>query len=134
MQRFVVSGTLASLLTGIVFAIWPAAGPWTVEDYQATSREQELTSAELVMLRAHRSDPSPQHTDALVTFPSFHTILAILSAIALWDVRKVRWLALAICMAVCISTVTTGWHYAVDVLAGIAVALIGYRASARLVR
>ena len=133
MQRFIVSGTVASLVTALIFAIWPAIGPWTVEGYQA-SQEQELTSTALLMLRAHHSDHSRPPTDAFVSFPSFHTILAILAAIALWDVRKARWVGLALCIAVCIATVTTGWHYTVDVLAGIAVALTCYRASAWLVR
>ena len=78
MQRFIVSGTVASLLTASIFAIWPAIGPWTVEGYQA-SQEQELTSTALLMLRAHHSDHSRPPTDAFVSFPSFHTILAILS-------------------------------------------------------
>jgi len=133
-HRLIVAGTLAALLTGMLFAIWPAAGPWTVEGYQA-NKEQALVSSELLMLKAHHSRPTSRlQTDAIVSFPSFHTILAILSAIALWEVRRVRWLGLAICVAVSISTVTTGWHYTVDVLGGIVVAFTSYLAAARLVR
>jgi len=89
-QRFIVSGTPASLLTGMIFATWPAAGPWTVEGYQP-SKEQALASSELLMLKAHHSDLSRLQTDAIVSFPSFHTIVAILSATVLWDVRRVIW-------------------------------------------
>jgi hypothetical protein len=63
-----------------------------------------------------------QHT-AIVSFPSFHVILAVLSAVALNGVPRVRRWAWALATLTSISTITTGWHYGVDVLGGLAVSL-----------
>jgi len=40
------------------------------------------------------------------------------------EIRKLRAFSAALCVAICISTVATGWHYVVDVFAGIAVAAV----------
>ncbi len=56
----------------------------------------------------------------LVTFPSFHTVLALLATQALWDTR-LRWIGVAWSAAVIVSTVPIGGHYVVDLVAGFAV-------------
>ena len=56
----------------------------------------------------------------LVTFPSFHTILALLATQALWDTR-LRWAGVAGSAAVIVSTIPIGGHYVIDLLAGFAI-------------
>lgn len=62
------------------------------------------------------------HFEGIVTFPSFHAVLAI---ILMYAVRRVRW-ALAILAplnaVMLAATPTDGGHYFVDVVAGVAVA------------
>ncbi len=71
--------------------------------------------------------PLPSDAKAgVVAFPSFHVILAVLSVIALWNLRWLRWPAFAFGTAICISTMTTGWHYAIDVIGGLAVTYLVY--------
>lgn len=53
----------------------------------------------------------------LVTFPSFHTVLALLAVQALWDTR-LRWLAVGWTATVIVSTVPIGGHYVTDLVAG----------------
>jgi len=67
------------------------------------------------------------HVEPVVTFPSWHSILAVLSAIALLRVPVMRWLGPLWAVSVMISCVSTAWHYPVDVLAGLilAVAMAG---------
>jgi membrane-associated phospholipid phosphatase len=60
----------------------------------------------------------------IVSFPSYHVVLAILSAIALSSVRRLRAPAWILAVLVCVSTVLTGWHYGIDVLGGLLVAMI----------
>lgn len=119
--RFILAGTLAALVTGTIFARFPAAGPWTVEHYQA-SKAQTQVSSQLARLKAHKV-VGRLETGAIVSFPSFHTILAILCAFALWSIRWTRWPGVFVATAVCVSTVTSGWHYGIDVMGGIVVAL-----------
>ncbi len=60
----------------------------------------------------------------LVTFPSFHTVLALLTTQALWDTR-LRWLAVGWAGSVIVSTIPIGGHYVVDLAAGFLVWMIG---------
>lgn len=64
------------------------------------------------------------YRNGLICFPSFHTILAVLSGVALWSLPVVRWLGLLWSSLIVISTVTTGTHYVVDVLSGILVVVV----------
>lgn len=56
----------------------------------------------------------------LVTFPSFHTVLALFATQALWDTRA-RWPGIAWSAAVIMSTIPIGGHYVTDLAAGFAV-------------
>ena len=71
-------------------------------------------------LKSHSRATKPEF-GGIVAFPSFHTILAILSVRALWGIGKLRAIGTALGVAICLSTVATGWHYVIDVLSGIAV-------------
>jgi membrane-associated phospholipid phosphatase len=132
---------VASLFAGAVaiplLAVFPAAGPWSYYGY-APSAEQEGALRTLMTLRSGTPfllDLGNQ--DGLICFPSFHTILALLTAVALWPVRYLRWPAAAVAGLVVLSTMTTGWHYFSDVLGGLvltAVSLAVARAYLRLER
>jgi hypothetical protein len=54
----------------------------------------------------------------------FSTVLAVLAAFALWPIPYVRWLALLVAMFIAISTLTTGWDFGVDTLAGALLTLV----------
>jgi membrane-associated phospholipid phosphatase len=54
----------------------------------------------------------------LVTFPSFHTILAIITAYAVRDVRYLAVPTAALNLLVIVSTLPEGGHYLVDLFAG----------------
>jgi membrane-associated phospholipid phosphatase len=63
------------------------------------------------------------HVEGLVTFPSFHTMLAIITA---WAVRAVRYVATPVAFLnalVILSTLSIGGHYLIDVI--VAAAMTG---------
>ncbi len=73
-RRYVFAVIVGALLTAALFALWPAAGPWTVEGF-APSKDQAEVVAALALLKS--GNPLPQDTkSAVVAFPSFHVVLA----------------------------------------------------------
>jgi membrane-associated phospholipid phosphatase len=129
-RRFVLAVIIAAVVTAALFALWPAAGPWTVEGF-VPSRGQTAVTDDLSLLKSTKPLPA-KAGGAVVAFPSFHVILAVLSVVAMWNVRWARWPAFALGMLICVSTITTGWHYLIDVIGGLAVAYLA-QATANLI-
>lgn len=125
-RRFVLGGMIGLLLTIAGFALLPAVGPWTVEGYRPTIDQRAVEKA-LLAMKAHAIQYPAASATGIVGFPSFHTVLAILSAYAIWPIRSIRWPGTILAVGICVSTLTTGWHYGVDVVAGAAVALVAQR-------
>jgi membrane-associated phospholipid phosphatase len=68
---------------------------------------------------------SPANAKGIITFPSVHAAVALLCAWAAWDLKllaRLFFLVLNILMAV--AAVTHGNHYLVDIIAGLAIAVI----------
>jgi hypothetical protein len=124
-RRYIFAVIIAAVVTATLFAFWPAAGPWTVEGFVPT-RGQAAVTDNLSLLKS--SKPLPAEVGgAVVAFPSFHVVLAVLSIIAMWKVRWARWPALALGTLICVSTITTGWHYLIDLIGGLAVTYVAQR-------
>jgi membrane-associated phospholipid phosphatase len=131
-RRYMLAVLFAAIMTATLFAFWPAAGPWTVEGFAPTHSQSEVLDS-LALLKAGM--PLPANTkSAVVAFPSFHVILAVLSVMALWQVRWARWVAFIFGTAVCASTITTGWHYGIDVLGGLVVTYLAHLAAKSVLR
>lgn len=131
-RRYVLAVLFAAILTAALFALWPAAGPWTVEGF-APSKDQAEVIGALTLLKS--GQPLPEGTkSAVVAFPSFHVVLAVLSVVALWDLRWIRWFAFILGTLICISTITTGWHYGIDVIGGLAVSYLAQEIACALVK
>ena len=64
----------------------------------------------------------PGQDAGIMCFPSFHVIWAVLSVRALWGFRRLRVPVSVLAGLISASTMTTGWHYFVDVLGGLVVA------------
>lgn len=72
--------------------------------------------------------------EGLLTFPSFHTIGALLFIWATWRVPVVRWVSLVLNAALVAATPVIGTHYFIDVAAGFVVAFLAVFAALRLSR
>ncbi len=127
-RRYVLGIVLAAILTAAAFAVWPAAGPWTTEGFRP-SREQAAVTAYLERLKSTAPTTLDMNDAGIVAFPSFHVLLAILTAVALSAIRWLRIPVWALALLVGISTLTTGWHYLVDVVGGIVLAIISLYAA-----
>ena len=114
-ERFLLANTVAFVLSFPIFALLPAVGPWF--GYHFTGSEVQR-NCEAAIVALH-NDIGPAKMAALITFPSFHVIWAVLSACALWSIKPLRIPAAILAFLIVVSTVTTGWHYVADVVAGI---------------
>lgn len=123
--------TLALLACILVSAVFPAAGTYAAASVQGRpTGELETVGAlwHLDALRALRDGSF--HTLALseirglVTFPSFHASLAVLTGWALMPVPVIGPLAVLLNAAIVVAAVGAGGHYLPDVMAGAGLAFV----------
>jgi hypothetical protein len=129
-DQFILANTIAFLISFPLFTLWPAVGPWYGYNFPGNPA-QRACEASIHGLHGGASDAA---IVGIVCFPSFHVIWAVLSAWSLWSIPLLRIPATLVAFLIVISTVTTGWHYVADVLAGFvicAVALLCTKAIAR---
>jgi membrane-associated phospholipid phosphatase len=142
---FIALFTATSLVTVLTASLLPSAGAFVHFDPPAALRHVVGANAgiwHLEHFEALRSGAlraiDPGTIEGLVTFPSFHTALAVITVWALWRTPYLAIPALALNALVIASTVPVGGHYFVDILAGLAVAgaaigtLAWWRSGARL--
>lgn len=120
LREFVLHFILGGLITTVLYFFYPAEGPCAAYGYQPPPDQQRFLD-HFYSLRAG-SFPlvSMSNLEGLITFPSFHTTWALLVAYAF---RHYRWIfppMLLLNLTVVASTVTTGRHYATDVIGGTA--------------
>lgn len=123
-QRALLSGSITGILTIALFSLFPAIGPWVTYGFRP-SNAQLICEKSLLLLKSGKT-MSVSETFAIVSFPSFHVALAVLCALILWNFRPLRIPSTILAVAICISTMTTGWHYVVDVVGGVVVSAIAY--------
>lgn len=122
-RRFVVGVIVAIAIGTALFVFFPAVGPWATEPMTAGNLQLAMGSY-LIHLKSGIPMPMDLGLSALVSFPSEHVAVAILAARALSAIQPLRKWIWPVCILVCCSTITTGWHYGIDVLGGIAVATL----------
>jgi len=121
-QRFVLSNAFSFVLALPLMIFLPAIGPWVGWGI-TPDKLQKACEATIYALR-HGSLDIHDNFGGIVCLPSFHAFWAIISAQALYGFRYLRYPAIAIACLITISTVTTGWHYGVDVIAGLLMVVI----------
>jgi uncharacterized membrane protein len=121
-QRFVLANALGFVLALPCMLFLPAVGPWIGWHFSPTSLQQAC-QASIEALRGG-SISRDDSFGGIICFPSFHVFWALVSAHALQSFRFVRYPALIVAVLITLSTMTTGWHYGVDVIGGVLLAVI----------
>jgi membrane-associated phospholipid phosphatase len=129
LAEFLALLALTSLATGILMALVPAAGAYAYFDpprhlFSNFSAHAGMWHYEF--LQWLRTDIAPRldflNVQGLVTFPSFHTALAIITAYAVRDILYVARPALVLNAIVIVATLPEGGHHLVDLIVGAVIA------------
>lgn len=121
--KFVVQFMIASALVLAIATPFPAESAFIHFHIQAPdtlSTVSDYTAFRSGQLR----ELSFREAQGLVSFPSFHTAIAMLFAYAMRHVRRVFPIAIGVNVLMVIATPVHGGHYVVDVIGGLAVGAI----------
>jgi len=139
--EYISAVLLALALTSCITLIVPAIGVYHALELVASEfpniepQGYYDTLHEMPLLRAGTLRTLDlDHFVGVVTFPSFHAAAAVLYSWALWPLRWVRPLTLAVNGAMLAATPIGGGHYLVDVLTGVMVAIASISAARLVVR
>jgi membrane-associated phospholipid phosphatase len=121
LETFVLPDIFAALLTAAVFVALPADGPFSFYGYDPSPDQAHYLEHFRGLRNGDLRSVTLQDAAGLVTFPSFHAAEALLMALAFRHRRGLFAAFGALNLLVALSTMTTGWHYFADVVAGLTV-------------
>lgn len=121
--RVLLYGTVySSMLGSLIYYFFPSSGPAGIFNSEDFFAVQRLTHLKYVQV--HNFQPVTTLLGGLIAFPSFHVAWSVLATYAALPYKKIFWGLVVLNSIVIASTVLLGWHYLVDVPAGIALALV----------
>lgn len=121
-QRFVLANAFSFVLALPLMICLPAVGPWVGWDFAPNALQQSCETT--IFALRHGSLIIKDAFGGIVCLPSFHVFWAVISAYALTGIRFLRYPSMLAAALITASTMTTGWHYGVDVIAGLLMAAI----------
>lgn len=131
LKEFLFLFVVTALIVSVVSTLVPAAGafPFHAPDPSLRIGDDPMVGiyhwADLQALRnGTLKTVDLNHASGLITLPSFHAIFAILLA---WSTRGARWIfipAVILNVLVCVSAISIGGHYLIDILCGAAIAFV----------
>jgi hypothetical protein len=120
-RRVLIHAMTYSLLAGMLFYyFFPSSGPAGVYTSPDFLPIQRWTSQKFALV--HSFQAGATIAGGMVAFPSFHVVWSALIVDAARARRWLFWPALALNAIVIASTLLLGWHFLVDVFAGLALA------------
>jgi PAP2 superfamily len=128
-QEFLAANCIAFAIAIPLFVLFPAVGPWAIYHFPARPDQRQCESLLLALRTSGTFIAMPGQDAGIMCFPSFHVIWAVLSARGLWGFRCLRVPVSLLAGLISVSTMTTGWHYFVDVLGGLVVAEVSILAA-----
>lgn len=137
-QRFVGGLILTSFITIVLAAIFPAVAGYihygiNLDDYHNLKPAAAYLHKDGILgLRDGTLHTIGINMQGIVTFPSFHTVIAVLLIYACWPLLSIRWMVASWNVLMIISTMGDGGHYLSDVMGGIAVALVAIYAMQKM--
>ena len=132
LAEFLTLYSVTCVAVGVLMVLVPAAGAYAhynpqPELFDGFSSNAGMFHYEHFTLLRTQAAPllDFRHVEGLVTFPSFHTVLAIIIAYAVRGVRFIALPTMILNAIVIVSTLPEGGHFLVDVIAGAIIAVVG---------
>jgi hypothetical protein len=123
--RFIISFMLTWAIGMALAYIFSSAGPIFTGRYDP-SLAPESVRRTAAFLWTNYKESGAQLGGGISAFPSMHVALAAWFALVL-QTRRIAWLGVAYVIGIFAGSIILGWHYAMDGVAGIAVALLADR-------
>jgi membrane-associated phospholipid phosphatase len=130
-ERFMVANAVAFVIALPIVVLLPAVGPW-VGWHFAPDPMQHICEMSIDTLR--QGSIRGGLFGGTICLPSFHVFWAVVSAHALYSFRLLRYPAILLAALIAVATMTTGWHYGVDVITGLLLAAISTWLATMIVR
>jgi hypothetical protein len=134
LERFMLAFMLLVLATVIFWGFFPSFGSASyyyelgvVTDFAGLAVEKNYIEAMLALKNGTLTHASLSEIKGVVAFPSFHTVMAILSVYAMASVKGWFWPFFILNILVVLSVPVDGGHHIVDIGAGMALALAGLK-------
>ena len=140
LRVYTLAFIIAALITIAMSAVLPAVGVWPHYGLTAADSPHVLPTVSTSWPVFHGlRDGSFRAlvavgSEGIITFPSLHAALAVILIFALWPIPKLRWVILVLNTVMLVATPIDGSHYFIDVIAGIAVAVLAVLAARALRR
>lgn len=129
LRVFTLANAFGLTATLALFGLFPAASTFT----RAGVMHIADFAVQFDAVREHGLRVlDPMRLTGLISFPSYHALLAVLVACGFWRLPKLFPVALALEAAIIAFSPLIGGHYIVDILAGIALGLVSFYAAARI--
>jgi hypothetical protein len=130
-QRFVIIYFFSGMVTCLLAALFPAVAGYVyynvtpgqfIHLYSRNTCTHELL---LMALRNHTIHSVYFPGIGLVTFPSFHAVMAILLIYGSLPLRYLRWIIIPTSIIMLYATIIHGGHWLVDIIGGVIITLTG---------
>ncbi|WP_083435686.1 phosphatase PAP2 family protein [Sphingopyxis sp. C-1] len=139
LMKLLAATFLSLVAVHLIAVLLPAVGAYGYLQLTAADHPQMALSSEgrtvvhVMQLRTGALfDLNRSSIMGLITFPSFHTIMAIQAAWAFWRIPALRWPAVGFNLLVWIGTLFHGSHHLTDTFAGAIVAGVSVYAACAL--
>lgn len=122
LRVFLYGIVYSSIAGSLIYYFFPSSGPAGIFQSSDFLAVQRLTHFKF--RQVHNFQPVTTLLGGLIAFPSFHVCWSVLATYVALPRRGIFRALAALNILVISSTVLLGWHYLVDVLAGILLAIV----------
>ena len=120
---FFISVLISFFIGTAIYYFFPTMAPSGVFHSIYFTKQQHATS--LAFYQVHHRIPITESDGGLIAFPSFHVVWALILTYCCFPKKYIFYPLFIYNLILIASTVLLGWHYLMDVLSGILLALIG---------